>query len=228
MVNRTDLNGRTWGDFMRGVSEAFIDDANPNPIAKPLSNSSNPNNQTHYAIGQTLGHVVAAVTGALETVEGGGTTLGGATIAVTGSEFVAPIPVGGAIALAGATEAAHGLMMTSKATGNLAKNANSEPNGNSKSSTKPQHNYDIKDTETGKVVKTGLSGGKETKTGNSYRGTSQANKWNKQEKAPGKYRSEITNRIKGGKGAREKGLDYEKNRATQVRPELDPSKHKRP
>ena len=101
-------------------------------------------------------------------------------------------------------------------------------NGNSKASTKAQHNYDIKNTETGDVVKTGTSGGKETKTGGSYRGNSQANKWNKQEGTPGKYKAEITNRVPEGKGARQKALKYEKNRANEVRNQLDPDKHKRP
>jgi RHS repeat-associated protein len=101
-------------------------------------------------------------------------------------------------------------------------------NGNSKSSPNAQHNYDIEDTETGKVVKTGASGGKETKTGQSYRGNSQANKWNKQEGTPGKYQSKTTNRVTPGAGARQKALDYEKARANQVRDQLDPRKHKKP
>jgi hypothetical protein len=104
-----------------------------------------------------------------------------------------------------------------------------EANGNSKSSTKPQHNYDIVDTHNNnRTVKNGLSGGKETKNGISYRGTSQANKWNKIEKTPGRYKPITTNRIKGGKDARQKGLDYELNRSNQKRQELDPTKHKRP
>ena len=102
-------------------------------------------------------------------------------------------------------------------------------NGNSKASTKAQHNYDIVDTHNNNsVVKTGTSGGKETKAGESYRGNSQANKWNKQEGTPGRYKSKITNRESAGSGARQKALDYEKTRADQVRDQLDPFKHQRP
>lgn len=107
-------------------------------------------------------------------------------------------------------------------------NAN-KVNGNSKSSTKAQHNYDIVDTHNNNaVVKTGTSGGKETKGGVSYRGSSQANKWNKQEGTPGRYKSETTNRVPAGNGAREKALDYEVNKANQNRSTLDPNKHQKP
>ena len=54
--------------------------------------------------------------------------------------------------------------------------------GNSKTSSKAQHAYDIIDTETNKVVKTGVSGGKIRKDGKSVRAESQARKWNKEEK----------------------------------------------
>jgi hypothetical protein len=101
-------------------------------------------------------------------------------------------------------------------------------NGNSKASTNAQHNYDVVNTQNGNVVKTGTSGGKETQAGESYRGNSQANKWNKQEGTPGKYKSETTNRVPAGQGARQKALDYEKNRANEVRTQLDPDKHKLP
>jgi hypothetical protein len=78
------------------------------------------------------------------------------------------------------------------------------------------------------VVKTGTSGGPETKNGNSYRGTRQANQWNKEEGTPGRYQPNTTNSEPGGEGARQRALDYEKTRADQVRPQLDPIKHKRP
>jgi len=148
-----------------------------------------------------------------------------------GIEVTAPAAgVGTTIAAAGVVTAGAGAAMMLNAVGNASKGynyGNKEPNGNSKSSTKAQHNYDVKDTETGKTVKTGISGGKETKSGQSYRGNSQANKWNKQENTS-KYKPETTNRISAGKGAREKALQYEKKHANEVRNQLDPNKHNRP
>lgn len=88
--------------------------------------------------------------------------------------------------------------------------------GNSKASSKAQHVYEIFDTGTGKVVKTGISGGKVSKTGKSYRATSQVNKWNKQEGA-GKYDSHIVENFPAGKGARDKALQAEKNNAERLR-----------
>jgi hypothetical protein len=122
---------------------------------------------------------------------------------------------------------------TESGTKNVAKKAENElkesVHGNSKESTKAQHNYDIVDTQSGKVVKTGTSGGKTTKDGkSSYRGNNQANKWNKQESTPDRYKSVVTNNIPAGKGARAKALEYEKNRANEVRNQLDPQKHKLP
>ncbi len=101
--------------------------------------------------------------------------------------------------------------------------------GNSKQSTKAQHAYDIEDTyNDNRVVKNGVSGGKETKTGESYRGKAQANKWNKQEGTPGRYKSSTTYREPEGPEARKKILDYETNRSNKVRDQLDPDKHKTP
>ena len=53
-------------------------------------------------------------------------------------------------------------------------------NGNSRASTKAQHGYEIIDTVDGTVAKTGVSGGKRTVDGGSYRANAQANKWNKE------------------------------------------------
>jgi hypothetical protein len=148
---------------------------------------------------------------------------GGVSVEITGSTFAL-----------GSAVAGHGAFMATNGTSNFASQkgrvseSSKEVNGNSKSSTKSQHNYDVKDTQTGNVVKTGTSGGKETKAGQSYRGNSQANKWNKQEGTPGRYKSETTNRVPAGKGARQEALDYEKKRADQVRNQLDDNKHKRP
>ena len=96
--------------------------------------------------------------------------------------------------------------------------------GNSKASTKAQHAYDIINTETKKIVKTGVSGGKILKNGKSARAESQVRKWNK-EAGKDIYKSEITHKEPAGKGARERILEYEKDRANKLRDELDPEKH---
>lgn len=54
-----------------------------------------------------------------------------------------------------------------------------EPHGNSKTSTKPQHGYEIYNSETGDVVKTGISGQPLNKNGTSPRANIQVNKLNK-------------------------------------------------
>lgn len=51
--------------------------------------------------------------------------------------------------------------------------------GNSKTSTKPQHGYEIYNKETGDVVKTGISGQAINKNGTSPRANSQVNRLNK-------------------------------------------------
>ena len=105
-------------------------------------------------------------------------------------------------------------------------NAKSLVHGNSKMSTKAQHAYDIINTKTNKVVKTGVSGGP-IKDEKSVRAETQVKKWNKQE-GDGTYKSEITHYEPEGEGARSRILDYEKERADKYRDQLDPQKHKRP
>ncbi len=104
-------------------------------------------------------------------------------------------------------------------------------NGNSKASTKAQHVYEVFETSTGDVVKTGISGGKITKKAEkSSRATSQVNKWNKAEGA-GKYDSRVVNKIPAGKGARQKALNAEKANAKKLIKNgqlKDPKKHVTP
>jgi RHS repeat-associated protein len=110
------------------------------------------------------------------------------------------------------------------------KNAISAVHGNSKASQKAQHLYEVFETGTGNVVKTGVSGGKVSKSGKSYRATSQVNKWNKAEGA-GKYYSRITQQAPAGPGARQKILNAEKANASRLQQQgqlRDPKKHVRP
>ena len=99
--------------------------------------------------------------------------------------------------------------------------------GNSKASTKAQHAYDIIDTESYTVVETGASGARIRKDGKSSRAEQQVRKWNREENTT-KYESNITNKEPGGEGAREKNYNYEKQRAKQLKNQLDKHKYIRP
>lgn len=102
--------------------------------------------------------------------------------------------------------------------------------GNSKNSVNAQHGYEIFNQETGEVVKTGVSGGKMTKSGDSYRANRQVNKWNKKE-GEGKYAARVVYQNGGGTGARRKALEWEAKNAEFWRNEghlTDPKKHSRP
>ncbi|CAA0176771.1 hypothetical protein NACSLCCMFF_190038 [Tenacibaculum maritimum] len=97
--------------------------------------------------------------------------------------------------------------------------------GNSKLSEKAQHVYEIVNKTTNKVEKVGISSGKISKKGNSYRATSQVNKLNK---AGGNYTSRIAKKIPAGKGARQKALQAEQRITNKNKKTLNPLIHKRP
>ncbi len=98
-------------------------------------------------------------------------------------------------------------------------------NGNSKASEKAQHVYEIVNKTTNKVEKVGISGGKVSKAGDSYRATSQVNKLNK---AGGNYTSRIVENIPAGKGARQKALEAEKRVTNANKSTINPRLHKSP
>lgn len=103
--------------------------------------------------------------------------------------------------------------------------------GNSRASTKAQHGYEIVDTTTGEVVKTGVSGGRRTVAGGSYRANSQANRWNREAGQPGRYQPRVVKEVPAGPGAREQILKWEAENAAGLRESghlTDPSKHVRP
>ena len=107
--------------------------------------------------------------------------------------------------------------------------------GNSKASRKKQHGYEIVDTHTGKVAKTGVSGGRikwdaKNKKWQSSRANRQANKWNKEPGNTGRYQTRVVKHVKAGPGARYKILQWEKRNATRLRNmgQLDPMRHKIP
>jgi hypothetical protein len=69
------------------------------------------------------------------------------------------------------------------------------------------------------------SGKISTKTGKSYRATTQVNKWNKAE--PGRYDSRVVEKVPEGPGARQIALDKEKINADKHREILDKRFHQR-
>lgn len=86
------------------------------------------------------------------------------------------------------------------------------------------------DLETRMVVKTGISSGKKTTKGKSYRANRQVNKWNK-EAGKNKYDSEIKEEFPAGPGARERALEAEKKNAERLRDQgqlIDTERHKKP
>jgi hypothetical protein len=97
--------------------------------------------------------------------------------------------------------------------------------GNSKLSEKAQHVYEIRNNKTGEVVKTGVSQGKISKEGKSYRAERQRRKWGKDN-----FDTTIIAEIPAGPGARQKALDIEASNARGLRPEnlINPDYHVRP
>ena len=98
-------------------------------------------------------------------------------------------------------------------------------NGNSKASEKAQHVYEIVNNTTKGVEKVGVSGGKISKAGDSYRATSQVNKLNK---AGGNYSSRIAEKIPAGKGARADALKREQQITNANKSSLNERIHKKP
>jgi len=88
-------------------------------------------------------------------------------------------------------------------------------NGNSLRSRRVQHLYEIYETSTGDVVKTGISGQPLNLDGSSRRANLQVNKWNRQEGA-GKFAARI---ITKGIKSRAKAVGLEKLNAERLRAE---------
>ncbi|WP_228450443.1 RHS repeat-associated core domain-containing protein [Chryseobacterium rhizosphaerae] len=107
------------------------------------------------------------------------------------------------------------------------KDAAKAVNGNSKFSGKSQHLYEIFTTSNNNVVKTGVSGGKVSQAGKSYRATSQVNKINKAE-GEDVVDSRIIKTEPAGPNARKNILEAEERNANKNRSTLDPRYHKRP
>lgn len=97
--------------------------------------------------------------------------------------------------------------------------------GNSKASTKTQHGYEIYNTKTGGVAKTGISGQPLNKNGTSPRANQQVNKFNK-EIGEQLYDARV---VKTNMPDRATALDWEKKNTNRLYSEGNPmNKHVRP
>ncbi len=99
------------------------------------------------------------------------------------------------------------------------------PHGNSRQSTRPQHGYEIYNTETGDVVKTGISGQPLNQNGTSPRANAQVNAWNKAE-GPGTYAARIGPTDMPGRAPALRWEQQNVNRLDRAGHSL--AKHKRP
>ena len=104
------------------------------------------------------------------------------------------------------------------------------PNGNSNASQKMQHGYEIIDTHSGIVAKTGISGQPLNQNGTSPRANKQANAWNNEPNNSGRYQVEIKVVFPAGPGARTAAKEWEAQNAVQLRSQgqLDPARHTYP
>ncbi|MEK6511306.1 RHS repeat-associated core domain-containing protein [Myroides odoratimimus] len=190
-----------------------------------------------YRNGVSIGHSASLLASAVLVADGianigaGGTGLvASAAVSSTGAGAVVGGPgavVSGTVATKGLLEVGVGTIIGVNTKNNMESDGDSSVHGNSKSSTKEQHVYEIFEIETDNVVKTGISGGKVSKKDKSYRATNQVNKMNKAS-GTSKYDSRIIDRVPAGKRAREEALKKEKINADKNRRTLDPRYHQKP
>ena len=105
------------------------------------------------------------------------------------------------------------------------RSAAAPPHGNSRQSTRPQHGYEIYNTQTDDVVKTGISGQPLNQNGTSPRANAQANAWNKAE-GPGTYAVRIGPTDMPGRAPALRWEQQNVNRLDRAGHSL--AKHKRP
>jgi RHS repeat-associated protein len=113
-IQRTDPDGKTWGDIIIGIAAAVVDNVYPGSNRSetaPVANASD------FNVGQKIGQAASIIIGAEEVATGGGMMAAGGlgTVLSAGSLSGVSVPViaGGAIA------AGHGVSMISKGAANL-------------------------------------------------------------------------------------------------------------
>lgn len=117
----------------------------------------NNTNSVAYQVGQKVGDAASVITGTIETIGGAGGEVLSAGVAT---------PVAIPLTIHGAATTGAGL---ANLFGNPIRQANSQPNGNSKASSKPQHGYSITEISTKNKLKYCISGQKLNKNGTSPR-----------------------------------------------------------
>jgi RHS repeat-associated protein len=206
-------------DTLRGAAAAFNED-NSLPAAK--------GDQT--TTGRVIGHGAAILQGVTEVVTGGNLIVGGGAEAVVtspaaGTGVGAVIPAAGvATAVVGAGLVVHGGAVLLNTGGNIFSKSSSS-HGNSATSTKPQHGYEIVD-QAGDVKKVGVSGQPLNQSGTSPRATPQVNRANKTRTGANQVKAVIR---KQNVKSRKEILTWERKQAEQRRQEGNSmDMHKRP
>jgi RHS repeat-associated protein len=103
--------------------------------------------------------------------------------------------------------------------------------GNSATSTARQHGYEIVDTWTGEVVKTGVSGAPLNRSGTSPRANSQVNRWNREPGNANRYEARVVVETLPGPDPRAWILSWESDHSDWLRSQgqlRDPTRHQRP
>jgi RHS repeat-associated protein len=171
-VRRVDPTGESGWDVVKGFAVAAVDNATGGLVN--LRGSVSYDDASDFNRGQDFGDV-ASILGGIAMTEGGGGAAAGGALVLAGSGGTTA-PVSGSVAAAGLAIAAEGVVMTSSGVVNFASQkgrvnaeGEAEPHGNSKSSQKEQHGYEIKNNTTGETTEYGISGQKLNKDGTSPR-----------------------------------------------------------
>lgn len=189
--------GGTVLNTIEGAASAYAED-------NGLGGTSGPQNKVGRAIGHGLALVQSGseIAGGLSLITGGGAEAVVTTPACgTGVGCVAPA-VGVGAAVGGVALTAHGTLVGVNTLGNIFR-------GNSASSTKPQHGYEILD-KSGDVKKVGISGSTVKPDGSSPRANTQLNSANKLRPFSDWLKAQVQ---KLNVQTRRQALDWEKKQA---------------
>lgn len=170
---------------------------NPYRFTDPNGESPSPTDVYHFAV--DVGNLLVQ-----EAVYVAAISVNDQAVANLAIEGMVEARVDAAISTAGLISPAPGVAPTLKAA-RAAEKVASAVHGNSRLSQNAQHVYEIRNTHTGEVVKTGISQSKITAAGKSPRAERQRNKWGSDS-----FETTIIAEIPAGPGAREAALRIEK------------------
>lgn len=243
-IKNTDPDGDDWIDALVGYGIGAVTNIVPN--STHLRNTYIPKDADDYNASLRATDNIAIVGGIAGVASGGNMMAGGGGLAAGGGLVALSVvgaPAGAAMATVGGGTAStgaavalgSGLVLTNGVNNRNAgynygkpkqKTSNSTEttqNANSKTSTKSQTVYGLKNKETKGIEKVGLSSGKNDKKGSPYRANIQVNKYSKN-----KYESVVLGKVSAGKNARSNGLDLEKKLTNANKKTINPKIHKRP